>query len=128
MHELSLAQMVIEHVQDIAIKNKAKDVLSVEIAISDFSTVMIDQFLFALDLVKDEIYPQLKWILVRKSGSLECYDCSFNGEIEEKINRTAENFNEYEIYSNLKCPKCNSRDVHAVLSDEVTINSMEIDQ
>lgn len=128
MHELSLAQMVIEHVQEIANKNNAKDVLSVTILISDFSTVMVDQFLFALDLVKEEIYPNINWILQRKAGTLECYNCSFNGEIEEKINRSADNFNEYEIFSNLICPKCNSRDVHAVMSDEVTIDNMEIDQ
>jgi len=127
VHELSLAQMVADQIQAVAKRNNAKQVTKAVLSISDLSMIMIDQFVFALEIIKEERFPEIHWEIHRTPGTVECYKCGVKGKIK-KIDREKEDFSEFELFSNLVCPKCGSKDVHALTSDSVNIESLEIEQ
>ncbi|MFA6923426.1 MAG: hydrogenase maturation nickel metallochaperone HypA [Bacteroidales bacterium] len=113
MHELSIAQNIIEIVEENARKLKLKIISEVEIDVGTISGVVPENLEFAMDVsVKDTILENAKIKLNIIKAKAKCLKCSNEFEIEE-------------IYS--FCPKCNSFEFEIIQGKELKVKSIKVD-
>jgi len=113
MHELSIAQNIIEIVENYAIKAHAKIVTDVEVDVGTISGVIPETLEFVWELaVKNTITEKAKLKINVIPAKARCKDCKTEFEIED-------------IYS--VCLACNSNNIEIYQGKELLVKSIKAD-
>ncbi|MBS7654964.1 hydrogenase maturation nickel metallochaperone HypA [Candidatus Bathyarchaeota archaeon] len=124
MHEFSTAQMIIENVIKIAEKYNAKRVAEVNLEIGALTLLNLDQLTFSLTILSEKtIVEGAEFKINYASAKLKCLNCGY----ESVIN--ADSFNNYdwpEFILQLKCVKCESREVEVIEGKSCVIKDIKI--
>ncbi|MDD5571080.1 MAG: hydrogenase maturation nickel metallochaperone HypA [Bacteroidales bacterium] len=111
MHELSVAQNIIEIVEENARKLKLKIISEVEIDVGTISGVVPENLEFAMDVaMKDTILENAKIKMNIIKAKAKCLKCANEFEIEE-------------MYS--LCPKCNRFEFEIINGKELKVKSIK---
>ena len=88
MHELSLANSIIEQVSIIATQNNAENIKEIELEIGALAGIEKDSFSFVMDCLKDSAgYKDCNVIIRYKEQYFQCNSCGailnrcFNGDL-----------------------------------------------
>ena len=112
MHELSLAEALLNQIEEITAKEKASEVVSVRISIGALSGVERDAFEFALPIVAEgTVLSNCDFAISEIPVKVKCEDC------------LKESFPEMPT---LECVECGSANVDIIEGKELTLTSMEI--
>lgn len=113
MHELSIAQNIIEIVNDTFTKAKAKKVNGIEIEIGNFSGVELDALEFALEIsLKETQFENADVDIISVEGKGRCKNC--NNEFVLKS-----------LYND--CPECKSAAIEVLSGKELRVKSINVD-
>jgi hydrogenase nickel incorporation protein HypA/HybF len=112
MHELSIAQSVIEIIEEEAKNNHADSVTDVELEIGLVSGVVPDALKFAMDeAIKNTLLEKAKIIYKIIEGKGQCNNCSHEFTIDG-------------LYA--MCPECNSFSFEVIQGKELKIKNFSI--
>lgn len=112
MHELSLAEALIEQATEILKKEHASGVKSITVAIGKLSGVERDAFEFAFPIVAENtLLKESELVIEEIPVKVLCFDCSLTGTAEPPV---------------LQCSRCGSGNVKVVDGRDFTLKSMEI--
>jgi hydrogenase nickel incorporation protein HypA/HybF len=113
MHELSIAENIVEICEQNAIANNATKIHSVTLNVGELSGVVMEALRTAMDsAVKNTIMQQSEIIYKVIHGVAKCEECG-------------NEFQTNEIYSN--CTNCNSYMTTIIKGKEMTVASMDIE-
>ena len=114
MHEWALAEAVIAATQQVAEKEKLKEVREVHIKIGELQQIERDILRFALSQLKQSAFKNVKFHITKAKTTLKCRVCGETWLFKEKKldKRTAEaiHFVPEVAHAYIKCPKCGSPD------------------
>ena len=114
MHEWALAEAVVTAAQQIAEKEKLKEIREVNIKIGELQQVERDIFRFALSQLKSAIFENAKFHISTAKTTLKCRVCGnkwlfSKSKLDEDI-AEAIHFVPEVAHSYIKCSKCGSPD------------------
>ncbi|HLE11159.1 MAG: hydrogenase maturation nickel metallochaperone HypA [Bdellovibrionales bacterium RIFOXYD12_FULL_39_22] len=113
MHELALAQSLIETVNDLAIREHFKKVISLTISVGKLSGVDSDSLSFCLnEVVKNSILEQAKLYFEDVPIKIRCTSCKKESILDEFL---------------LDCPNCHSLEVSVISGREFYIKDLEVE-
>lgn len=114
MHELSIAQNLIEQAMNILEKNDAKRVLSIEITIGEISGVVRESLEFYYNILTKELdnFRDSKLIINETRWILRCKNCNLEYEPGK---------------DHIGCPECKSLENEIVSGKELDLISMEVE-
>ena len=111
MHEVSIANSIIETVQNLLPQGENEYVSSVQIKVGELSSIEIDALRFSFDIIKAKTplhQAELKIEMIK--GEAQCNDCN-------------EVFSMHSFAT--PCPKCNSYHIKILKGKEMKIVSFE---
>lgn len=112
MHELSIAQSIVELAEDVALKEKADSVSSIDIEIGALSGVVLDALEFALEMtVKNTKLENAKINYLKRIGKADCLVCNFQFETNNLL---------------ALCPKCNQANFKIIDGKQLRIKSLTV--
>ncbi|MEN8117702.1 MAG: hydrogenase maturation nickel metallochaperone HypA [Bacteroidota bacterium] len=112
MHELSIAQSIVELAENVALGEKADSINSIDIEIGALSGVVIDALEFAMEVtIKNTKLENAKINFLKKKGIASCKNCGFHFET---INLLA------------LCPKCNQANFKIIDGKQLRVKSLII--
>lgn len=114
MHEMSIAQNIIEIVEEIATEKQVKNVRKVIVKIGKLVAVVPDSLQFcyeALTTGTDMENSKLEINIIPIVG--KCSDCNKTFEVESYF---------------FSCPFCESRNVKIIQGQELNISELEVDE
>ena len=112
MHELSIAQSIVELAEEVAEREKADSIQSIEIEIGALSGVVLDALDFALEItVKDTTLRNAKINYLKITGKAECNECFCQFETNDLL---------------AFCPKCRQANYRIVDGKQLRIKSLII--
>ena len=118
MHEWALAEAVITAAQQIAEREKLKEIREVNIKIGELQQVEQDIFYFALSQLKPSKFKNAKFRISTAKAALKCRVCEHTWVFSKSklAEDTAEaiHFVPEVAHSYVKCPKCGSPDFEIV--------------
>ncbi|MDB4582324.1 hydrogenase maturation nickel metallochaperone HypA [Draconibacterium sp.] len=110
MHEISIAQSIVELAEDVAMKEKADSIKSINIEIGALSGVVQDALEFALEIiVKNTKLEKAKINYVKINGKADCRNCNFRFETDNLL---------------ALCPKCNHANFNIIDGKQLRIKSL----
>ncbi len=115
MHETSLAMGLLDSLNQMAEKEKAKKVLKVRVKIGKLSGIVVDSFVFAFNALKEQ-FPKLAGaeLIVEETPILyRCNECGKEFEVETVF------FPE--------CPQCGSINLKLLSGEELEVVDAEIE-
>lgn len=120
VHELSLADSIINTAIDVATQHQATEIKKVTVEIGSFALVVKEQLEFCLNILTDKtIAAQAAFELLEQPGELECQECGFRGKIKEQSDSS--------FGMNLfSCPNCNSLSTTILSGREVIVRSVDL--
>jgi hydrogenase nickel incorporation protein HypA/HybF len=114
MHEWALAEAVIRATQQIAEKEKLREINEVEIKIGELQQVEREIFRFALSQLKPANFRSTRFRLSKAKTKLKCRVCEhtwlFRRSKLDEDTAEAIHFVPEVAHSYIKCPKCGSPD------------------
>ena len=113
MHELSIAQNIVEIAEEYAIKNNAEIISEIEIEVGEMSGVVIEALEFAMQSATiDTMLSEAKVDIINIKGYAKCLECR----------------NEFSVSSLFDvCPKCNSFHIEIISGKELRIKSILVE-
>lgn len=112
MHELSIAQSVVELAEDVALKEQADSILSIDIEIGTLSGVVREALEFALEItVKNTKLENAKINYLKMIGKAECNSCNFKFETNDLL---------------AFCPKCKQANFRILDGKQLRIKSLTV--
>jgi len=118
MHEWALAEAILVSANEIAEKEKLKEIKEVTIKVGELQQVEPDILRFALSQMKTEIFKNAKFRILKAKTTLKCRVCGTTWQFNlKKLNKnTAEaiHFVPEVAHTYVKCPKCGSPDFEIV--------------
>lgn len=121
MHELSMAQGIINAVLDTASENNATEVTEVTVEVGRLAMINPEQLQFILGvLVENTIMDDAEIKFEEIPAEIQCYDCDFKGEaiLDDK-----------DHYAPMvKCPKCDSLNVETLNGKDIVVKNMVIEK
>ena len=121
MHELSMAQGIINAVLDTATANNATEVNEVTVEVGRLAMINPEQLQFILGvLVENTLMEDAEIVFGEIPAEIQCYDCDFKGEaiLDEK-----------DHYAPLvKCPKCDSINVETLNGKDIVVKNIVIEK
>jgi hydrogenase nickel incorporation protein HypA/HybF len=113
MHEVSIAQSLMDVVFETARNNGAKKINKIFVKIGRLQAVESSSLLFAFDAMKEGTIAEDGELLIEDVPLLgKCIDCG-NEEVFEQIF--------------MKCPKCGSHAVKILTGEELQVTEIEVD-
>ena len=113
MHELSLAEHIMQIIEENALKQKFTRVKTVWLKIGQLACVEQESLRFYFDVVKqDSIAQQAKLEIIEVAGQARCNQCDCHVSIATH----------YEA-----CPHCDNYALQVVQGDEMQINELEVE-
>lgn len=121
MHELSMAQGIINAVLDTANENNATEVNEVTIEVGRLAMINPEQLQFILGvLIENTIMEDAKINFNEIPVEMECYDCNFRGEAI---------LDDSDHYAPLvKCPECDSLKVEVLNGKDIIVKNIVIEK
>ncbi|MHA2170221.1 MAG: hydrogenase maturation nickel metallochaperone HypA/HybF [Candidatus Kariarchaeaceae archaeon] len=122
MHELSLAQSLLQTAIEVANDNNALAITTINLKFGKFALVMEDQFRFCLNLLKEEheiskeMIVNIEW----EDGIIRCVECEYNG-VPDMSKEELDG-----MISSLRCPNCESFDTRVVKGMETYIENISV--
>jgi hydrogenase nickel incorporation protein HypA/HybF len=121
MHELSMAQAIVDTVLDAAQKNEAQDVLEVTIEIGQLTMLNPEQLKFLLDVIIEGTLLENSEILIEEIPvEIKCQSCDFKGEAN------TEGSDHY--LAIVLCPECGGRNVEITKGRECNVKNIRIEK
>ena len=121
MHELSMAQGIINAVLDTANENNATEVTEVTVEVGRLAMINPEQLQFILGvLVENTIMEDAEIKFEEIPAEILCYDCDFKGEaiLDDK-----------DHYAPMvKCPKCDSLSVETLNGKDIVVKNIVIEK
>jgi len=118
MHEWALAEAVIATAQQIAEKEKLKEIKDVNIKVGELQQVEKEILLFALSQLKPPSFKNTKFHLTKAKATLKCRACGntwvFSKRKLSPDEAEAIHFVPEVAHTYIKCPKCGSPDFEIV--------------
>jgi hydrogenase nickel incorporation protein HypA/HybF len=118
MHEWALAEAILVSANEIAEKEKLKEIKEVTIKVGELQQVEPDILRFALSQMKTEIFKNAKFRILKAKTTLKCRVCGttwqFNLKKLDKNTAEAIHFVPEVAHTYVKCPKCGSPDFEIV--------------
>ncbi len=112
MHELSIAQSIVELAEEVAVNEKVDSIQSIDIEIGTLSGVVIDALEFAMEVtVKNTKLESAKINYYKKVGKADCSNCNFQFETNDLL---------------ALCPKCNQGNFKIVDGKQLRIKSVTV--
>ena len=112
MHELTIAQSIVELAKEVADNEKADAVQSIDIEIGALSGVVIDALEFAMEFtVKNTKLENAKINYHKKVGKADCLNCNYQFETD---------------YLLALCPKCNQGNLKIVDGKQLRVKSVTV--
>lgn len=112
MHELSIAQSIVELAEEVAEQENANLIQSIDIEIGALSGVVLDALEFALEIiVKNTRLENTKINYLEIAGKAECKTCNYEFEINDLL---------------ALCPKCKNANYQIVDGKQLRIKSLTI--
>ena len=121
MHELSMAQGIINAVLETAEENNATEVNEITIEVGRLAMINPEQLEFILGvLVDNTILEDAKIIFEDVPAKIECLNCQFKGDAI---------LDDSDHYAPLvKCPKCDSLSVDILNGKDIIVKNMVIEK
>ena len=121
MHELSMAQGIINAVLDTAKENNATEVNEVTIEVGRLAMIIPEQLEFILGvLIENTIMEDAKVNFEEIPAEIECHDCDFHGEAV---------LDDSDHYAPLvKCPECDSLSVEVLNGKDIVVKNIVIEK
>lgn len=121
MHELSMAQGIINAVIETAETNNATDVTEVIIEIGRLAMINPEQLRFMLDvLVENTIVENAEIKITEVPVEIECSQCGYKGEA---------NLDELDHYAPMiECPKCEDKRISILNGKDCIVKNIVIEQ
>jgi len=112
MHELSIAQSIVELAEEVAEQEKADSVQSIDIEIGTLSGVVLDALDFAMEItVKETKLREAKINYLKINGKAECNECHLQFETNDLL---------------ALCPKCKQANYRIVDGKQLRIKSLVV--
>ena len=121
MHELSMAQGIINAVLETAQQNNATEVNEITVEVGRLAMINPEQLEFILGvLVDNTILEDAKIIFEEIPAEIDCFDCKFHGEAI---------LDDSDHYAPLvKCPKCDSLSVDVINGKDIIVKNIVIEK
>ncbi len=133
MHEWALAEAVIRTALALLEREKAKEILEVEVLIGELQQVDIDIFEMALNELKKETPMEKALITIKKEPArFKCRSCGTEWSLSEVEDELSEeevesiHFIPELAHAFIKCPNCGSPDFDVVQGRGVWIGKIEV--
>ena len=118
MHEWALAEAVITAAQQIAEKEKLKEIKEVTIKVGELQQVEQEILRFALSQLKPASFKNAKFHIAKAKTTLKCRVCEnkwlFRKNKLDKDTAEAIHFVPEVAHAYIKCPKCGSPDFEII--------------
>jgi len=113
MHEMSIAQNILDIVSDTLGENEKSKLKEIVVDIGELVAVVPDSLQFCYDaIIQDTIYKNAVLTINVIPLKIKCADCGNNSRVEK--------------YSFL-CPNCHSSKINVVSGEELNIRYLEVD-
>lgn len=110
MHELTIAQSIVELAEDVTLKEKADSICSIDIEIGALSGVVLEALEFALEMtVKNTKLENAEINYLKINGKADCINCNFRFETNDLL---------------ALCPKCNGANFKIIDGKQLRIKSL----
>nr|WP_294998497.1 hydrogenase maturation nickel metallochaperone HypA [uncultured Methanobrevibacter sp.] len=121
MHELSMAQGIINAVLETAQANNATDVNEVTVEVGRLAMINPEQLEFILEvLIENTIMEDAKIIFEEIPVEMDCNDCDFHGDAI---------LDDSDHYAPLvKCPECGSLSVEILNGKDIVVKNIVIEK
>lgn len=121
MHELSMAQGIINAVLETAEENNATEVNEITVEVGRLAMINPEQLEFILGvLVDNTILEDAKINFEEIPAEINCFDCQFHGDAI---------LDDSDHYAPLvKCPKCDSLSVEVLNGKDIIVKNMVIEK
>ena len=121
MHELSMAQGIINAVLETAESNNATEVNKVTIEVGRLAMINPEQLKFILDVLIDNTIMQDAEINFEEiPAEIECFDCKFHG------NAILDDSDHYAPI--VKCPECDSLSIEILNGKDIVVKNIVIEK
>jgi len=122
MHDLSISQAIARTVLKEARDQKAKEILSIEIEIGEFTFLNPEQVRFWLkEIFKESIAKEAKVHIKKVYSQIRCQDCHWRGRMNVKDDPL------YHTYFFIpKCPKCGSSSLKIEKGRECRVRKIRV--
>jgi len=112
MHELSIAQSIVELAENVAEKEKADLIQTIDIEIGALSGVVLDALEFAMEMtVKNTKLENANINYLRKEGKAKCSECNIQFKTDSLL---------------ALCPKCKRANIKIVDGKQLRIRSLTV--
>ena len=132
MHELSLAQNLIEQLEQLAKEHQAKRILRVTVTIGSFSGIVADSFVFGFDALKLE-KPLIQAAVLDLDVPLPSYKCLACGHVQLVARDSQQQEQPFGLPGTalfgdaLKCTACDSPRLLPEGGDELILKQIEME-
>lgn len=121
MHELSMAEAIVETVLDVAKKNDAQEIVEVTIEVGELTMLNPEQVKFLLGvLAEDTLIEGAEIIIEDVPVEIKCRNCEFTGLAN------TEGSDHY--LAIVLCPKCDERNVEILKGRECNVKTIKIEK
>ena len=122
MHELSMANSMVEAILDTAKKNNAIKITEAILEVGELTMLNPEQLRFMMDILReDTIFEDAEIIINMIPIEVECEDCGFHG-----ISKTDEGMDH--LMAVATCPECDNTHVHILKGQEYNIKTIKIER
>ena len=121
MHELSMAEAIVETVLDVAEKNDAQEIVEVTIEVGELTMLNPEQVKFLLGvLAEDTLLEGAEIIIEEVPVEIKCRSCEFT----ELANTDGSDH----YLAIVLCPKCDERNVEILKGRECNVKTIKIEK
>jgi len=123
MHEFAAVKNIVNIIMNVANKNNAKKIFSIDIGVGELTMLEKDQINYWLKLLLEdiEIAESSNINLYTIKGVIECKDCNYNGKLSSTLGLD-------HLYPVVKCPICKSDKIEIVKGDRCIVEKIEIEK
>jgi hydrogenase nickel incorporation protein HypA/HybF len=112
MHEMSICESILEHIERICVRENASKVKKVALEIGCFAGVENEALYFCFDAItKGTIAENAILEIIEQNGSANCFECSENFVTSDRLSL---------------CPKCGSGRIMVNGGDALRIKNLEV--
>ncbi|RQW01424.1 MAG: hydrogenase maturation nickel metallochaperone HypA [Calditrichaeota bacterium] len=113
MHELSIAQNIIDIVQEYVPAESKNSVKTIRVKIGKMSNIMVDSLLFGFEALTKETNLDGAQLEIEQLGlTIRCEECGKETIADDFV---------------FKCPQCGSTSIRIVTGNELMVSEIEID-
>ncbi len=126
MHELSLAQGLMDQLLTLAKQHKAEKLIKVTVLLGPFSGIVADSFDFGFNILKkeNEITKDAELVLETPPPEFRCTEC---GSITSVASDPTDQLHKYPFTAPLACDQCGSPSLSPEGGGELILKQLEME-